>query len=76
MSDLLAKFEADCNREGVQPTAALKAGGVHPTLWRKWKAGLLGPTLRNFEAAQRGLSEVVAARKREAAASIRRARAA
>lgn len=54
MSDLLADFERDCAAAGVAPAAALKAGGVHPTLWAKWKGGM-SPTLKNFEAARRGL---------------------
>lgn len=55
MSDLLSDFERDCAAAGVSPTAALKAGGVHPTLWSKWASGAVSPTLRNFEAARRGL---------------------
>lgn len=64
MSDLLATFERDCARAGVSPTAALREAGVHPTLWSKWKGGKVSPTLKNFEAARNGLTELV--RKREA----------
>jgi hypothetical protein len=55
MSDLLSQFEQDCILANVAPTAALKAGGVHPTLWKKWKEGKASPTLRNFELARSGL---------------------
>jgi len=66
MSDLLADFERDCTDAGVIPSAALKAGGVHPTLWGKWKSGKVSPTLRNFESARRGL-EAAQARMKSAA---------
>lgn len=64
MSDLITEFERDCAKAEVPPTAALKAGGVHPSLWTKWKTGGVSPTLRNFEAARRGLDTL----KRAAAA--------
>lgn len=60
MSDLLADFERDCAEAEVAPTAALKAGGVHPTLWPKWKSGAVSPTLRNFENARKGLAKIKA----------------
>lgn len=62
MSDLLADFERECAAAGVAPSAALKEGGVHPTLWKKWKDGGMSPTLRNFENARRGLRALTAAR--------------
>lgn len=55
MSDLLTEFEAECAAADVAPSAALKEGGVHPSLWGKWKDGKVSPTLRNFESARRGL---------------------
>lgn len=64
MSDLLTNFERDCTRAKVTPSAALKAGGVHPTLWPKWKSGAVSPTLRNFENARRGLDILKAAKAR------------
>ena len=70
MSDLLSQFEQDCILANVAPTAALKAGGVHPTLWKKWKDGKASPTLRNFELARSGLKHLTSgetARQSEAA---------
>jgi hypothetical protein len=58
MSDLLSEFERDCQAKKVSPTEALKRGGVHPSLWWKWKAGKVSPTLRTFEAAKEGLDRV------------------
>jgi hypothetical protein len=69
MSDLLSQFEQDCVLANVPPTAALKAGGVHPTLWKKWKDGKASPTLRNFELARSGLKSLVEHRRAEAAAT-------
>lgn len=60
MSDLLTEFERACEDAKVSPSAALRQGGVHPTLWAKWKKGDVSPTLRNFENARRGLSELIA----------------
>jgi hypothetical protein len=65
MIDLLTDFERACGAAGVAPTAALKAGGVHPTLWTKWKNGK-SPTLRNFEAAHRGLEVLKSAQTKAA----------
>lgn len=69
MSDLLADFEQDCKDASVAPSAALKEGGVHPSLWAKWKKekadGGISPTLRNFEAARAGLESL----KRKSAAA-------
>lgn len=59
MVDLLSQFERACADANVKPTAALRAGGVHPTLWKKWKDGK-SPTLRNFEAAHAGLAALKA----------------
>lgn len=58
MSDLLRDFETACERVGVSPAAALKAGGVHPTLWWKWKTGRVSPTFASFEKAKRGLDAI------------------
>jgi len=60
MSILLNQFLADCECAGVEPRAALAAGGVHPSLWYRWKEGSVSPTLRNFEAAKRGLENLQA----------------
>jgi hypothetical protein len=65
MSELLADFERACKDAGIEPTDALRAGGVHPTLWLKWTRSKGGPTLRNFEAARAGLRVLV--RQRQAA---------
>lgn len=59
MSDLLADFERACNDANVAPSAALKEGGVHPSLWKKWKDGAVSPTLRNFENARGGLETIL-----------------
>jgi hypothetical protein len=59
MSDLLADFERDCAAADIAPSAALKEGGVHPTLWKKWRDGDVSPTLRNFESARRGLAALI-----------------
>lgn len=59
MSDLLSQFERDCQAADIAPTAALREGGVHPTLWKKWKDGKSSPTLRNFEAARAGLTVLI-----------------
>lgn len=67
MSDLLTHFEAACEEAGVLPSAALKAGGVHPTLWGKWKGGT-SPTLDTFERAREGLQKLVQQRAQDAAA--------
>jgi hypothetical protein len=61
MSVFIAEFEAQCRAAGVSPPMALKAGGVHPTLWSRWKSGAVSPTLRNFEAAMDGLAKIMAA---------------
>ena len=58
LMSLLAEFEKDCDAAGVPPSAALKAGGVHPSLWGKWKGGKASPTLKNFEAARAGLKRL------------------
>ncbi|MDB5438155.1 MAG: hypothetical protein JWM33_582 [Caulobacteraceae bacterium] len=56
MSDYLALFERECAEVGISPRRALEHGGVHPSLWGKWKSGAVSPTLRNFEAARGGLA--------------------
>lgn len=58
MSDLLSDFERRCAEASVNPPDALQAGGVHRSLWKKWKRGM-SPTLKNFEAANRGLSQLI-----------------
>ncbi len=55
---LLTEFEEACDAAGVAPSAALRAGGVHPSLWGKWKGGKASPTLKNFEAAREGLKNL------------------
>lgn len=55
-TSLLVEFERDCERAGVKPTDVLRAAGVHPTLWPKWRDGRVSPTLRSFEAARRALA--------------------
>lgn len=58
MANLISDFERDCKAADVAPTAALRAGGVHPSLWSKWKTRGVSPTVRNFEAALRGLESL------------------
>jgi len=60
---LLDQFERDCAAAEISPADALRAGGVHPTLWTKWKRGI-SPTLKSFEAARAGLAQLKAQRKR------------
>lgn len=60
MSDLLTHFAADCVQAGVNPRAALRAGGVDPSLWKKWEDRRISPTLRNFELARSGLEQLKA----------------
>jgi hypothetical protein len=59
MADLLTDFERKCDDKNVSPTEALKRAGVHPSLWWKWKARKVSPTLRSLEAAQKGLDQVI-----------------
>ena len=54
MRKLLDEFETACADASVDPVAALEKGGVHRSLWKKWKDGN-SPTLRNFERAMEGL---------------------
>lgn len=61
MSDLIRQFELDCVAAKVSPPQALKAGGVHDSLWWKWKEDKVSPTLRSFERARGGLRKLVAA---------------
>lgn len=68
MSDLLTTFERECAAAGVAPAAALKAGGVHPSLWRKWRDGKVSPTLASFEKARGGLASLRAAPEDRSAA--------
>jgi hypothetical protein len=63
--NLLLDFERDCAAAEINPADALRAGGVHPTLWTKWKRGA-SPTLKNFEAARAGLEALRAAKQRAA----------
>lgn len=55
---LLARFEESCVEASISPHVVLKAAGVHPSLWWKWKTGRVSPTLRNFEAAVEQLIEM------------------
>lgn len=67
MSDLLSDFERRCVEASISPPDALQAGGVHRSLWSKWKRGK-SPTLKNFEAANRGLSQLIVRRTASAGA--------
>lgn len=53
--DFIADFENACAAAEVAPTAALRKGGVHDTLWKRWKEGTASPTVRNLERAWEGL---------------------
>lgn len=61
MSDLIRQFELDCVSANVSPPHALKAGGVHDSLWWKWKEDKVSPTLRSFEKARAGLRKLMSA---------------
>jgi len=58
MSDPIADFANECETHGVSPLAALKEGGVHPTMWWRWKSGAVSPTLKSFQAAKDGLKRL------------------
>lgn len=58
MSNLITEFERECEAAGHAPAAVLKAAGVHPSLWWKWKEGKVSPTLRSFEPARDKLKEL------------------
>lgn len=55
---LLDRFEEACVAAKVRPTAVLKAAEIHPSLWWKWRAGGVSPTLRSFEAVVTKLEEM------------------
>ena len=61
MTDPIREFELDCERAGVTPSAALKAGGLNPSTWFRWKSDAVSPTLRSLETARRGLERLKAA---------------
>jgi len=48
---LIIRFEESCEAANLKPPAVLKAAGIHPSLWWKWRTGRTSPTLRSFEAA-------------------------
>lgn len=56
MHQLLVEFERDCAKADVSPTAALIAGGLHRSVWARWKAGEVSPTLKSVEQAREGLA--------------------
>lgn len=64
MSELIRQFELDCAAAKVSPPHALKAGGVHDSLWWKWKEDKVSPTLRSFEKARDGLRKLRSANDR------------
>ena len=55
MTDLIDQFERECAAAAVAPHVALKAGGVEPSLWWKWKSAKVSPTLRSLSKARDGL---------------------
>ncbi|MBG7616500.1 hypothetical protein IWC96_14575 [Brevundimonas sp. BAL450] len=59
MSNIISDFERECSEAGVQPHHALKAGGVHDSLWWKWRDGSVSPTLRSLERARSGLRSLI-----------------
>lgn len=64
---LLPEFEAACNAADIKPRAALKAGGLDPSLWLKWMQGDASPTLNSLKRARRGLALLIAGPAAEAA---------
>lgn len=60
---LLLQFKTACSLLGVSERAALRAGGIDPSLWAKWEAGRVSPTFRSFDAAWKGIKTL----QREAA---------
>lgn len=62
MSTLIPDFKADCKAAGVSPATVLAEAGIHKSLWYKWQAGTVSPTLRSFEAARKKLTEMAAER--------------
>lgn len=58
MSEIDA-FERECAVAGVSPSAALRAGGLNPSTWFRWKAETASPTLRSLSAARDGLRRLI-----------------
>lgn len=46
---LLDQFEKACGAANVEPVAVFRAADVHPSLWHKWRRGIVKPRLDNFE---------------------------
>lgn len=65
LSDAIDRFARACGEATVTPQAALREGGVDPSLWLKWRSGKVSPTFKSFEAATAGLQRI---RDRSAAA--------
>jgi len=55
----LDRFESDCLKAGVTPTEAVRAGGLAPSTWFRWRNLSTSPTLRSLAAARRGLECLV-----------------
>ncbi|WP_440177593.1 hypothetical protein [Asticcacaulis sp.] len=62
MSQRIHHFEEQCLSAGVKPVQALVQANLHRSLWWKWRSGKVSPTLERFEAAERGLQEILAGR--------------
>lgn len=54
---LLDQFAESCIAANVRPRAVLKAAGVHPSLWPKWRGGV-HPRLDTFEKVVAKLQEM------------------
>lgn len=59
MSQRIIQFEQKCQSAGVKPVQALVQAKIHRSLWWKWRGGKVSPTLDKFEAAERGLNELI-----------------
>lgn len=59
MSQTIIQFEERCERAGVKPADTLRKVGIHASLWWKWRSGKVSPTLKNYEAAEEGLRQII-----------------
>lgn len=64
ISDELTRIEAEAAQSGIRIDDLCRDAGIHRATWQRWKAGVVGPTMKNWSR----LKDALAAAQKDRAA--------
>jgi predicted transcriptional regulator len=57
IADEITRVEAEAAQSGISIEALCREAGIHRATWQRWKAGVVGPTMKNWSRVKDALAQ-------------------